>query len=572
MEINMKNVYEKYGIAPFGETPSYRQIAHLRDYNKKAFFHFGVNTFTDSEWGNGEESASVFDPTAVDVRQWIKAIKAAGFNFAILTAKHHDGFCLWPSKYTEQSIKNSPYKNGKGDIVREFTDACHELDIKCGIYLSPWDRHSPYWKSDEYSTFYNDQLTELVTEYGRIDEIWWDGAGSTETHYDWGLWAHTIRNYQPDAVIFGSLGATPYVECRWVGNEGGFAGDIHYPTIDAHALEVETAKILNSGTYGGDRFIPAEVDVSIRPGWFFHEDQDDKVKSVGKLVDLWFNSIGRGAMMLLNFPPDRRGLIPQKDIDNAVEADRIINETFAVNLATGGAVTSDSIRDTAHEPDMLLDSSYETFYAAADGDLTPTIEIKLPHPIEFDTFAISEKVELGVRVNDYHVDAFIDGEWKTLASKKSIGFLRVERFDRTVTDRVRIVITGSGAAPMLRCFGLYRMPDSYYKAIQSEKNMLKAAVDLTKLPTSKISYEDNMVKVEFGGIYPFNTVCFNNTGIRKFEIQAFNGTDYETVYFARNPNEYEVVKLDETVQYSYQMRLITNKVDNSDINIKIFEI
>ncbi len=210
-------------LKPYGAVPNARQMAHYK-IEKKAFFHFGVNTFTNLEWGEGTEKESFFNPVGCDCRQWIRAIKAAGFELAIITAKHHDGFCLWPSAYTEHSVKNSPYKDGQGDIIREFTDACREYGVKAGVYLSPWDRNAPYWGTNEYSKYYNLQLTELLTNYGRIDEVWWDGAGSKETPYDWGMWAHTVRNLQPDAVIFGSMGATPYVEMRWVGNEAGFAG------------------------------------------------------------------------------------------------------------------------------------------------------------------------------------------------------------------------------------------------------------------------------------------------------------------------------------------------------------
>ena len=204
-----------FGIKPFGATPSGRQLNHMK-FGKKAFIHFGINTFCNKEWGDGTENIELFAPSSLNVRGWIRDLKEAGFEFVILTAKHHDGFCLWPSKYTEHSIKNTPYKNGEGDIVREFTDACREFNVKAGIYVSPWDRYSKYWGTDEYSRQYAGQIEEIVTQYGRIDEIWWDGAGSHETKYDWGLWAYIIRTHQPEAVIFGSIGATPYAEMRWV--------------------------------------------------------------------------------------------------------------------------------------------------------------------------------------------------------------------------------------------------------------------------------------------------------------------------------------------------------------------
>ncbi len=568
----MNERFEALGLKPFGAVPSERQLNHLRHYNKKAFFHFGINTFTDSEWGNGEENEKDFNPSETDVRQWIKAIKAAGFKLAILTAKHHDGFCLWQSSFTEHSLKNSPYKNGKGDIVREFTDACREMDIKCGIYLSPWDRNSPYWGTSEYSKSYNNQLTELLSNYGRIDEVWWDGAGSKETPYDWGMWAHTVRNLQPEAVIFGSLGATPYVECRWVGNESGYAGDPHYSTVSAYALEVENTPLLNSGEFGGERFIPAEVDVSIRPGWFYHDDQDEYVKSPEQLVKLWFNSIGRAAMMLLNFPPDRRGLLPDADILSAVKADKIIKETFAVNLAAAGKAKSNSTRALSCEADFLLNDSYDTFYAASDDNITPTVEIELPEAVEFDTFAIGEKIELGLRVRGYRIDALVNGEWKLLADKKSIGHLWAERFDRVRSNRIKISIYDAAAAPVLRTFGLYKLPDEYYEKQKTEADSIKNARDLTKLKTAKILEEEGGIKVEFGGIYPFNTVCFDGYGIWEYKIEAFDGAGWYTVYKGTKPDEHMVVKLDKTIDSSYQIRIITNHPENSERNVKVFEL
>lgn len=568
----MNELFKKLNLAPFGAVPSYRQVKHLRDFNKKAFFHFGVNTFTNLEWGEGIERESVFNPTDTDVRQWIKAIKAAGFTLAIITAKHHDGFCLWPSKYTEHSIKNSPYKNGRGDIVREFTDACREFKINCGIYLSPWDRNAPYWGTAEYSKYYNDQLTELLTQYGKIDEVWWDGAGSRETPYDWGMWAYTVRNLQPDAAIFGSQGATPYVELRWVGNESGYAGDPHYPTIDPDALVTETTSMLNSGKFGGSRFIPAEVDVSIRPGWFYHKDQDESVKSVKKLVDLWFDSVGKGAMMLLNFPPDRRGLICEADANNAAEANRIIKDTFAFNLAAGGKAVSDSVRDISCEADFMLNDCYENFYAASDDNITPTIEIALPKKTAFDTFVIGEMIELGIRVKGYRIEAYVDGVWQTLADKKSMGFKWAEHFDCVETDRVRIVIYDAACAPVIREFGLYKLPDGFYDAEKAEKEKMKKAFNLAEGASAKIIEEEDGVLAEFGGIYPFNTVCFNGAGIWSYKIYAFDGSNYYLIYEGEKPAANEVVHLDKTIDSSYKLKLETGKKDNQNINLKIYEL
>ena len=307
------------GIKPYGALPNENQMEWYKR-ERTIFFHFGMNTFTGREWGDGKEDPSLFNPSELDVEQWIASIKKAGFGLAILTAKHHDGFCLWQTKYTEHCVKNSPYKNGKGDIVDEFTKACRKHGIKAGIYLSPWDRHEKTWGTEEYNDFYVGQLKELFSNYGEIYECWWDGAGSTEAVYDWERWAKTVKELQPKAVIFGSLGATPWVDVRWVGNEKGVAGKPCYATIDEHSLIVENTKELNSGKLGGERFIPAEVDVSIRPGWFYHKEQDDMVRSSDNLINLWFTSTGSNAGLLLNLPPDRRGLIHENDVKSIIVA------------------------------------------------------------------------------------------------------------------------------------------------------------------------------------------------------------------------------------------------------------
>ncbi len=564
----------KFNLEPFGACPTYRQMNHLRDFTKKAFIHFGINTFTGREWGDGTEDISIFNPTEINVRQWVSSLKEAGFTFVILTAKHHDGFCLWPSKYTEQSIKNTPYKDGKGDLVREFTDACHELDMHCGIYISPWDRNSPLWGDERYSDFFNDQLTELLSNYGKIEEVWWDGAGSTETVYKWDMWANTVRTLQPDAVMFGSLGATPYVECRWVGNEGGYAGDPHYSTIDNYALEVENSDMLNAGKFGGERFVPAEVDVSIRPGWFWHASQDSQVRSVKKLVTLWFNSIGRSAMMLLNFPPDTRGLLPNTDIENSIAADKIIKELFANNLANGATVNTDSFREDGCAPELMLDESYESFYAAADDNITPTIELTMPAPICFDTFAIGEKVEYGVRVKGFRLEALVDGEWVVLADKKCMGHLWSEHFDSVTTDRVRVVIYDAGAAPVIRTFGLYKLPEGFFAAEKEQKEKIKNSVDIAHADGSIITVENkHVLNVNFGGIYPFNTVIFNGKGIWEYKIYAFDGSKFYEVYYGKKPGQREIIKLDKTIDTSYQLKfeLLAGRTVE-ELDIQVFEL
>ena len=557
-------------IKPYGALPSERQITHLKKFGKKAFFHFGVNTFSNLEWGMGDEKESLFNPTETDVRQWIKTIKAAGFTLAILTVKHHDGFCLWPSKYTEHSVKNSPYKNGEGDILREFVDACHEFDVAVGIYISPWDRNSEYWGSGEYSKYFNKQLTEVLTEYGKINEVWWDGAGSTETPYDWGLWAHTVRNCQPDAVIFGSLGATDYVEMHWIGNEAGIAGDPHYPTINPEFVRTEITAEMNKGTFGGERFIVAETDTSIRPGWFYHKEQDYFVKSPKQLVDLWFNSVGSSANMLLNFPPDRRGLVHELDSKNAIEANNIVNKALSVDFAANAKVKADSVRD-GFPADSIVNGNYDAVYVADDSNITPVIDIELDGEKTFDTFVIGEYVELGVRINGYRVEAFVGGEWKLLADKKSIGYKKAVKFEKTTTDKLKITIYSAAAAPVLREFALYDFEAAGYKA-EDERKAPGESFDISKNPSASVSYEDEGVTVMIGGLFPFNTIKFNGAGFSKYELRIFNGAQFYTAEEGTTEGKEVTITLKETERKAYQFKLLTDKKPDESINIRVYEM
>ena len=448
----MKNEY--YGIIPYGATPNYRQL-RMYEIGKKAFFHFGVNTFTNVEWGDGKESAKIFNPTDTDVRSWIRGVKAAGFEMAILTAKHHDGFCLWPSKYTEHSVKNSPYKDGKGDIVREFTDACREYNLKVGIYVSPWDRNAPYWGSKEYTYYYVNQLTEILTEYGKIDEIWWDGAGSSNAEYDYGLWAYTVRKYQPDAVIFGSMGAAAYAEQRWVGNEAGFAGTTHYASINYDMIRTETVADMNRGIIGGEMYIPAEVDVSIRPGWFYHEEQDSKVKSSRMLDDIWFKSIGRNAMMLLNFPPDRRGRIVDTDIRNAIESNRRINKMLSINYADNATLSADSTwcPETGIENVVFKDN--DLFFATNGRKNKAVIDISLDDEYAYNVLIIGEKIELGERITSFKLEGHDGEKYVTVAEGTSVGYLKATRFKECTYKNLRLTLEGITAPVTLRHLALH---------------------------------------------------------------------------------------------------------------------
>lgn len=513
---------DSLGLKATSPAPSYRQAEWLRR-ERSIFFHFGINTFTNMEWGDGSESPSIFNPEQLDCRQWIKTIRDAGFKAAILTAKHHDGFCLWPSKLTEHSIKNSPYKNGNGDIVKEFTDACAEFGIKAGIYLSPWDRHEKTWGAPEYNDFYTAQLTELLTNYGKIWEVWWDGAGSTEADYDWERWATTVRKLQPDAVIFGSLGAEPFVETRWVGNEKGFAGDPCWCSVRSETLITEKTSDLNTGDLYGNRFIPAEADVSIRPGWFYHSSQDGNVRDVKNLLKLWFMSCGRNANILLNLPPDTRGLIHENDVKNLLEFNNALEEALSVDFAKGATVTADSVRDSSCSPENLLSDDENEFYASGDSCTTPEIIFELDGEKEFNSFSLQEVIELGHRVTGYEVSAFVDDNWTTLYKGICIGYRSAKHFPTVKTSKVKIKITSALHAPVLRSFSLYKLDEMLLEETvitASDKNILENG-------TAVVRKEDNSFDINFGGLVPFNLIKLNVPESTEFEINLFNGFSFE---------------------------------------------
>lgn len=549
----MKTNY--YGITPYGATPTYRQMNHLK-LGKKAFFHFGVNTFSSSEWGDGTEKEQSFNPTDIDVRGWIRDIKAAGFKLAIITAKHHDGFCLWPSKYTEHSVKNSPYKDGKGDIIREFTDACHEYNIKVGIYVSPWDRNSPYWGSPEYSRYYANQLEEILTQYGRIDEIWWDGAGSLEAKYDYGLWAYLIRKHQPDAVIFGSMGATPYAEMRWVGNEAGFAGTTHYASINKDMLFNETVEHMNAGIIGGELYVPAEVDVSIRPGWFYHSEQDDMVKSPRDLDRIWFRSVGNNAVMLLNFPPDKRGRLVRKDVLNAIDSNKRIEKMLSVNLIDGADVTADSEYCSECGIDKAMFSDDDLFYATAGDKSCATIDISLTEDYEINTVMIGEKVELGERITAFSLECLDGAEPQILCTGTSVGYLRALRFQSGRYKKLRFKVEGITAPITLRTMSLH-----YYEEDLSDSNNALDKQNLAKLASAKIEYSEDKktATILFGGIFPFDNISFVSMRPSYYEVYAFDGSKYYPIAKG-NGNDYRVtVKLDAPIETSYQIKIFAER-------------
>jgi len=452
-------------------------------------------------------------------------------------------------------------------ILKEFTDACRLYGVAAGIYISPYDRNSPCWGTSEYNTYFNNQLKEVLTGYGRIDEVWWDGAGSKDSKYDWGLWAHTVRNFQPDAVIFGSFGAAPYIECRWGGNEAGITGDPHYPTVDIISVEEEVVEELNRGKFGGDSFIIAEMDTSIRPGWFYHKEQDALVKTPKELVDLWFNSIGNSALMLLNFPPDRRGVIHEKDASNAIHANNIINRALSVNLAADGFVTASSTMEGFFADNMLVDN-YDAVYVSKD--LNPVIEISLREKREFDTFVIGEYIEKGIRVRGFTVEAFSDGEWKLISDNKSIGFKKAVYFGKVCSDKVRVTIYDAAAEPIIREFGLYNFSDAGYNPSERRKP-LGETYNILDNSGAEVKIRDDGAVVMFGGVFPFNTVKFNGESFSCYELLIFNGSQFYSAKKGITKGGEVTVTLYETNKASYMIELKTDKRPSEDINIRVYE-
>jgi alpha-L-fucosidase len=427
--------------APYGALPSRRQLLwhQLEVYG---FLHFTMNTFTDKEWGYGDESPALFNPTAFDADAIIAALKAAGMKGVILTCKHHDGFCLWPTRTTEHSVKQSPWRSGQGDVVRELSEAARRQGLKFGVYLSPWDRNSALYAKPEYVTLYREQLKELLTGYGPIYEVWHDGAnggdghygGAREkrtidkkTYYDWPKTWEMVRSLQPEAVIFSDVGP----DIRWVGNESGYANETCWATYDpvgedggAPAPGYTRYKEGGTGTRNGKHWMPAECDVSIRPGWFWHEKENGKVKTPEQLLDLYYKSVGRGASFLLNVPPDRRGLLHENDV-----------------AALKGF--GDRVRKTFEKP-----------VAVTKGEGR---ELSLKSPAAFNVIRVREDIQFGQRVDAFEIEALRDGRWEKIAGATSIGACRLLRLDNAVAaGRVRLRVTEAAANPVLSEFGLFR--------------------------------------------------------------------------------------------------------------------
>lgn len=436
-----------------------------------AFVHLSVNTYTDMAWGYGNEDPQTFNPTELNCRQWARISKEAGMKGIILTAKHHSGFCLWPSKYTEYSVKNSPWKNGKGDIVREMADACKEYGLKFGVYLSPWDRNHPDYGKPEYITYFRNQLRELLTNYGEVFEIWFDGAnggsgyygGANETrnidrntYYDWQNTYQLVRSLQPNIVIWNDGGDR--ADMRWVGTEAGYVGETNWSLL--HPTGDVPEEMLRFGIENGEVWVPGEVNTSIRPEWFYHPKEDEKVKTLPQLMDIYYHSIGRNATLLLNFPIMPNGLIHPKDEQAVLEFGAAVKQAFAKNLAKGVETETSNVRGNAQRfgADKAVDGDNETYWTTDDDINSASLTLNFKKPEKFNRFLIQEYIPLGQRVKAFMVEAWVDGKWVQIAKETTIGYKRILRFNTVTATKLRLNILDAKDSPLIVNIEIYNAP------------------------------------------------------------------------------------------------------------------
>lgn len=429
--------------------PSEEQI-NWQKLETYAFIHFGLNTYNDLEWGYGNTPSSTFNPTELDCEQWAATLKQCGTKGVILTAKHHDGFCLWQTKTTDYSIANSPYKNGKGDMVKELSDACKKYGLKFGLYLSPWDRNNSEYGREDYVETYHNQIDELTKNYGDLFEFWFDGAnggngyygGADETrsidakrYYDYERARDTILKRHPDAMIFGGACQT----IRWVGNEQGWAGDTDWCMINPELSD--NTKHLNHGSENGTQWIPAEVDVSIRPGWFYHQREDHQVKSLAQLTDIYYRSVGHNANLLLNFPINLDGKIPALDSLRASEWHKVISNDLKDNLLKNAEVNVDNERGRGFKAENVIDDDWDTYWATEDDYNFGTISFSFDKAVKMNRVVLQEYIPLGQRVKDFYMEGELNGKWFRINPSdtlSTIGYKRIVRFNTVELDKLII--------------------------------------------------------------------------------------------------------------------------------------
>lgn len=471
-----------------------------------AFIHFGLNTFNDREWGYGDTDPKTFNPTNLDCEQWAQTLVKAGMKGVILTAKHHDGFCLWPFEGTDYSVKNSPWKNGKGNVVKELSEACKKYGLKFAVYLSPWDRHQANYGTPEYLPYFYAQLHDLLTNYGPVFEVWFDGANGGDGWYGGAKDIRTIdrKNYynypriyemldsiQPQAIIFSDGGPG----CRWVGNEKGFAGATNWSFLRKGEVHpgYDKSYELQYGHPDGNQWVPAECDVSIRPGWFYHPEEDDRVKSPDQLVDLYYRSVGHNATLLLNFPVDRRGLIHPVDSANAVRFHEMIQQQLKTNLVAGMIPKVSNERGGDFVASALTDDNFDTYWATEDGVTTADIEFSFDTPTRMNRMMLQEYIPLGQRVKAFVVEYLDKDTWlpvKLNEETTTIGYKRLLRFETVETKGIRIRITDARGPLCLSNVGVYdagNVSDSFVEKVEDIESVPYLLPDVKAEEAAKVS-------------------------------------------------------------------------------------
>jgi len=466
--------------APCGPVPTQKQL-DIQDMETYAFIHYSLNTYTDEEWGYGNEALELFNPANLDTRQWVRTCKAAGMKGIIFTAKHHCGFCMWPSAYTEYSVKNTPWKDGKGDVVKELAEACREEGLKLGIYLSPWDRNHAEYGYEEYITYFRNQLEELLTNYGDVYEIWFDGAnggngwygGADETrkidrttYYQWPGTYELIRQWQPNCIIWNDGGLRG--EMRWVGTEAGYIGETNWSLL--YQEGDVPFEMLHYGVEDGDVWVSGETNTSIRPGWFYHTSEDAHVKSLSKLMQTYYRSVGRNSTMLINFPITPDGLIHPTDSIRGAAFANMVKEVFDENLAAGAKATATSVRGDSrrYAASKAIDGRADTYWTTDDGVTEGALTLSFAQPVTFNRVQLSEYITLGQRVKSFTIEALVDGQWQALEDQltddparamTTIGRKRILCVPETTAEQVRVTITDSKACPLISEVGLYLAPE-----------------------------------------------------------------------------------------------------------------
>ena len=471
-----------------------------------AFIHFGLNTFNDREWGYGDTDPKTFNPTNLDCEQWAQTLVKAGMKGVILTAKHHDGFCLWPFEGTDYSVKNSPWKNGQGNVVKELSEACKKYGLKFAVYLSPWDRHQANYGTPEYLPYFYAQLHDLLTNYGPVFEVWFDGANGGDGWYGGAKDIRTIdrKNYynypriyemldsiQPQAIIFSDGGPG----CRWVGNEKGFAGATNWSFLRKGEVHpgYDKSYELQYGHPDGNQWVPAECDVSIRPGWFYHPEEDDRVKSPDQLVDLYYRSVGHNATLLLNFPVDRRGLIHPVDSANAVRFHEMIQQQLKTNLVAGMIPKVSNERGGDFVASALTDDNFDTYWATEDGVTTADIEFSFDTPTRMNRMMLQEYIPLGQRVKAFVVEYLDKDTWlpvKLNEETTTIGYKRLLRFETVETKGIRIRITDARGPLCLSNVGVYdagNVSDSFVEKVEDIESVPYLLPDVKAEESAKAS-------------------------------------------------------------------------------------